>query len=99
MGELLSDYPKMRFSVDVSQILAVRPIWYWPKPARHSIVFFDSKAALPATSGGRHCAVTAGASYVDYAIDRTVALRQVGADAVSISRWDPAQLIAPAANN
>jgi type VI secretion system secreted protein VgrG len=66
--------------------------------ARHRIVFFDSQAALPATPGGdtlRFHGVRA--SDTDDAIDRFAALRRVAANAVSISSWDPAQLMAPAA--
>jgi type VI secretion system secreted protein VgrG len=133
IGELLADYPQVRFSFDVSQDLAVRPIWTqyresdleflvrvlaaeglsWrfehdqddaepaegsATQARHSIVFFDSKAALPATPSGdalRFHGVRA--SDTDDAIDRFAALRRVAANAVSISSWDPAQLVAPAA--
>jgi type VI secretion system secreted protein VgrG len=66
--------------------------------ARHRIVFFDSQAALPATPGGdtlRFHGVRA--SDTDDAIDRFAAQRRVAANAVSISSWDPAQLMAPAA--
>lgn len=66
--------------------------------ARHRIVFFDSQAALPATPGGdtlRFHGVRA--TDIDDAIDRFAALRRVAANAVSISSWDPAQLMAPAA--
>jgi type VI secretion system secreted protein VgrG len=61
-------------------------------------VFFDSQAALPATPGGdtlRFHGVRA--SDTDDAIDRFAAQRRVAANAVSISSWDPAQLMAPAA--
>jgi len=65
---------------------------------QHGIVFFDSQAALPATPGGdtlRFHGVRA--SDTDDAIDRFAAQRRVAANAVSISSWDPAQLMAPAA--
>ncbi|MBB6136530.1 uncharacterized protein involved in type VI secretion and phage assembly [Massilia aurea] len=62
-------------------------------------MFFDSQAALPATPGGdtlRFHGVRA--SDTDDAIDRSAAQRRVAANAVSISSWDPAQLMAPAAD-
>jgi len=127
--ELLADYPQVRFEFDVSQELAVRPIWTqyresdleflqrvlaaeglsWrfehdqgddasDQHARHKVVFFDSAAALPATPGGevmRFHGVRA--TDVDDAIDSFAARRQVAANAVTISSWDPAQLVAPAA--
>ena len=61
-------------------------------------MFFDSQAAPPATPGGdtlRFHGVRASDS--DDAIDRFAAQRRVAANAVSISSWDPAQLMAPAA--
>ena len=128
--ELLADYPQVAFEFDVSQQLAVRPIWTqyresdleflqrvlaaeglsWrfehdqgaddggQQHARHKVVFFDSAAALPATPGGevlRFHGVRA--TDVDDAIDHFAARRQVAANAVTISSWDPAQLVAPAA--
>lgn len=131
--ELLTDYPQVRFEFDVSQELAVRPIWTqyresdleflqrvlaaeglsWrfehdqegdssdaggQQHARHKVVFFDSSAALPPTPGGevlRFHGVRA--TDVDDAIDGFAARRRVQANAVSISSWDPAQLVAPAA--
>lgn len=130
--ELLADYPQVRFEFDVSQELAVRPIWTqyrendleflqrvlaaeglsWrfehdqgdaspsdgQQHARHKVVFFDSMAALPATPGGdvlRFHGVRA--TDVDDAIDGFAARRRVQANAVTISSWDPAQLVAPAA--
>ena len=66
--------------------------------ARHRIVFFDSQAALPATPGGDTLRFHGlRASDTDDAIDRFAAQRRVAANAVSISSWDPAQLMAPAA--
>ena len=131
--ELLADYPQVRFEFDVSQELAVRPIWTqyresdleflqrvlaaeglsWrfehdqegdsqagggQQHARHKVVFFDSAAALPPTPGGsvlRFHGVCA--TDVDDAIDSFAARRRVQANAVTISSWDPAQLVAPAA--
>ena len=66
--------------------------------ARHRIVIFDSKAAAPAMKGGdsiRFHGVRA--TERDDAIDEFRALRTVQANAVSISSWDPVQLLAPAA--
>lgn len=131
--ELLADYPQVRFEFDVTQELAVRPIWTqyresdleflqrvlaaeglsWrfehdqadassdasgSSHARHKVVFFDSMAALPATPGGdvlRFHGVRA--TDIDDAIDSFAARRRVQANAVSISSWDPTQLVAPAA--
>ena len=130
--ELLADYPQVRFEFDVSQELAVRPIWTqyresdleflqrvlaaeglsWrfehdqgdaspsdgQQHARHKVVFFDSMAALPATPGGdvlRFHGVRA--TDLDDAIDSFAARRRVQANAVTISSWDPTQLVAPAA--
>jgi type VI secretion system secreted protein VgrG len=66
--------------------------------ARHRIVIFDSRARAPATAGGniiRFHGVRA--TERDDAIDEFRARREVQANAVSISSWDPAQLLAPAA--
>lgn len=66
--------------------------------ARHRIVIFDSRARAPATPGGatlRFHGVRATDS--DDAIDAFRARRQVQANAVTISSWDPAQIVAPAA--
>ncbi|MES2320295.1 MAG: type VI secretion system Vgr family protein [Pseudomonadota bacterium] len=66
--------------------------------AKHRLVIFDSKAKAPATPGGdtlRFHGVRA--TDTDDAIDEFRARRQVQANAVSISSWDPAQLLAPAA--
>ncbi|HEX9171060.1 MAG TPA: type VI secretion system Vgr family protein, partial [Telluria sp.] len=65
--------------------------------ARHRIVIFASKAQAPAIPGGdsiRFHGVRA--TERDDAIDAFRALRTVQANAVSISSWDPAQLLAPA---
>lgn len=66
--------------------------------AKHCLVIFDSKAKAPATPGGdtiRFHGVRA--TDTDDAIDEFRARRQVQANAVSISSWDPEQLLAPAA--
>lgn len=66
--------------------------------ARHRVVFFDSEAFAPATPGG-DCIRFHGvrATDTDDAIDEFHSRRQVQANAVSISSWDPDQLVAPAA--
>ena len=66
--------------------------------AKHRVVIFDSKAKAPPTPGGdaiRFHGVRA--TDTDDALDEFRAKRQVQANAVSISSWDPAQLLAPAA--
>jgi type VI secretion system secreted protein VgrG len=66
--------------------------------ARHRVVIFDSRAAAPTTPGGdaiRFHGVRA--TERDDAIDEFRARRRVAANGVSISSWDPAQLLAPAA--
>ena len=66
--------------------------------AKHRLVIFDSKAVAPDTLGGstlRFHGVRA--TDTDDAIDEFRARRQVQANAVSISSWDPFQLVAPAA--
>jgi len=68
--------------------------------ARYKVVFFDSAAALPATPGGdmlRFHGVRA--TDTDDGIDRFAARRWVAANAITISSWDPAQLMAPAATS
>ncbi|WP_426101664.1 type VI secretion system Vgr family protein [Massilia sp. TSP1-1-2] len=68
--------------------------------AKHRVVIFDSKAKAPATPGGdviRFHGVRA--TDTDDAIDEFRARRQVQANAVSISSWDPLQLLAPAAEH
>jgi type VI secretion system secreted protein VgrG len=66
--------------------------------SRHRLVIFDAKAKAPSTPGGdviRFHGVRA--TERDDAIDEFRAHRQVAANAVSISSWDPAQLLAPSA--
>ncbi len=67
---------------------------------KHKLVLFDSKAQAPAMPGGdtiRFHGVRA--TDTDDAIDEFRARRQVQANAVSISSWDPFQLVAPAAEH
>lgn len=66
--------------------------------ARHRLLIFDSRAQAPATPGGdsiRFHGVRA--TEQDDAIDAFSACRRVQPTAVSISSWDPTQLVAPAA--
>jgi type VI secretion system secreted protein VgrG len=66
--------------------------------ARHRLVVFDSMARAPATPGGdsiRFHGVRA--TELDDAIDEFRAHRRIAANGVSISSWDPAQLLAPSA--
>lgn len=66
--------------------------------ARHRLLIFDSRARLPATAGGaalRFHGVRA--TDLDDAIDSFGARRRIAANGVSISSWDPTQLLAPAA--
>ena len=66
--------------------------------SKHKLVIFDSKAKAPATPGGatiRFHGVRA--TDTDDAIDAMRARRHVQANAVSISSWDPLQLVAPSA--
>jgi type VI secretion system secreted protein VgrG len=66
--------------------------------SRHRVVIFDRGAKAPATPGGpviRFHGVRA--TERDDAIDEFRARRQVNSNAVSISSWDPAQLLAPGA--
>jgi type VI secretion system secreted protein VgrG len=126
--ELLADYPQVRYTFDVSQIMARRAICTQYRESdlefftrllaaeglnyrfehdqdsgddsgdgqsRHSLVIFDSQAAAPAIAAVRYHGVRA--TEADDAIDRFGARRQLRANAVSISSWDPAQLLAPAA--
>ncbi|CAN7575058.1 type VI secretion system Vgr family protein [Duganella sp. LjRoot269] len=66
--------------------------------ARHRLVIFDSKAEAPAMPGDAELRFH-GVRATDSAdaIDRFAARRQVRANAVGISSWDPAQLLAPGA--
>lgn len=69
-----------------------------PGHARHRMVIFDSMAKAPATPGGETIRFHGvRATERDDTIDEFRARRQVRANAVSISSWDPAQLLAPAA--
>jgi type VI secretion system secreted protein VgrG len=66
--------------------------------AKHKLVIFDSKAGAPDMPGNaeiRFHGVRATDS--EDAIDQFAARRQVQPNAVSISSWDPAQLLAPGA--
>ena len=66
--------------------------------AHHRLVIFDSRARMPAMPGGdivRFHGVRA--TDVDDAIDAFGARRQVAANAISLSSWDPTRLVAPAA--
>ena len=66
--------------------------------SRHRIVIFDSSATAPATPGGEAIRFHGvRAPEFDDSIDEFRARRQVRANAVSISSWDPSQLVAPAA--
>jgi type VI secretion system secreted protein VgrG len=66
--------------------------------ARHRLIIFDSQARLPETPGDsviRFHGVRA--TERDDSIDGFSARRRIQANGVSISSWDPAQLLAPAA--
>jgi len=66
--------------------------------SRHRLLIFDSRARLPALPGGERLRFHGvRATDTDDAIDAFGARRQVAANAVGISSWDPAQLGAPAA--
>ena len=66
--------------------------------ARHKLVIFDAAAQAPDTSNGAELRFHGmRATDTDDAIDRFAAKRRVQANAVSISSWDPAQLLAPSA--
>lgn len=66
--------------------------------AKHRLVIFDSLAPAPQTPGGAELRFHGvRASDNDDAIDNFCARRRVRANAVSISSWDPEQLLAPAA--
>jgi type VI secretion system secreted protein VgrG len=63
---------------------------------RHRLVMFDSRAIAPPTPGGdtiRFHGVRA--TERDDAIEGFSACRQVAANGVAISSWDPSQLVAP----
>ncbi len=66
--------------------------------ARHKLVIFDSAAQAPATPGGDELRFHGvRATDTDDAIDGFSAKRRVQANAVTIASWDPAQLLAPSA--
>ena len=66
--------------------------------ARHRLVIFDSRAILPPTPGGEAIRFHGvRATERDDSIDEFRACRRVQANGVSISSWDPAQLLAPSA--
>jgi len=66
--------------------------------AKHKLVIFDSKARAPDTPGDAEIRFHGvRATDTDDAIDHFSARRQVQANAISISSWDPAQLLAPSA--
>jgi len=66
--------------------------------ARHKLVIFDAAAQAPDTPNGAELRFHGmRATDTDDAIDRFAAKRRVQANAVSISSWDPAQLLAPSA--
>lgn len=66
--------------------------------ARHRLLIFDSRAQAPATPGAERIRFHGvRATEQDDAIDSFRACRRVQANAVSISSWDPTQLVAPAA--
>lgn len=69
-----------------------------PVGGEHKLVIFDAGAVAPVLAGGavlRFHGVRAADS--DDAIDRFGARRELMANAVAVSSWDPAGLIAPAA--
>lgn len=66
--------------------------------ARHRLVIFDSMSHAPAMPGGEKIRFHGvRATERDDSVDQFRARRQVQANAVSVSSWDPAQLIAPCA--
>jgi type VI secretion system secreted protein VgrG len=66
--------------------------------ARHRLVIFGGLARAPATPGGETIRFHGvRATEQDDSIDVFGARRQVAANGVSISSWDPTQLLAPAA--
>ncbi|MBV6319329.1 phage late control D family protein [Duganella sp. HSC-15S17] len=66
--------------------------------AKHKLVIFDSKTRAPDTPGDAEIRFHGvRATDTDDAIDHFSARRQVQANAVSISSWDPVQLLAPSA--
>ena len=68
--------------------------------ARHRLLVFDSRAQAPTLPGGERLRFHGvRATEHDDAIDAFGACRKVQANAVSISSWDPGQLVAPAAEH
>ncbi|MEH6435935.1 type VI secretion system Vgr family protein [Massilia sp. DD77] len=66
--------------------------------ARHKLVIFDSEAAAPALPGDPALRFHGmRATDRDDAVDGFSAKRRLAANAVTISSWDPAQLVAPGA--
>jgi type VI secretion system secreted protein VgrG len=66
--------------------------------AGHRLVIFDSRALPPTTPGGESIRFHGvRATEEDDSIDVFGARRQIAANGVSISSWDPAQLMAPGA--
>lgn len=66
--------------------------------ARHRLVIFDHRAPVPALTGQESIRFHGvRATEHDDTIDTFHARRTIQANSVSISSWDPAQLIAPAA--
>jgi type VI secretion system secreted protein VgrG len=64
----------------------------------HRLVIFDSRAQAPSTPGGARLRFHGvRATEGDDAVDAFGARRRIAANAVAISSWDPAQLLAPAA--
>ena len=66
--------------------------------SRHRLVIFDSRAQAPSMPGGARLRFHGvRATERDDAVDAFGARRRIAANAVAISSWDPAQLLAPAA--
>ena len=66
--------------------------------AKHRMIIFDSRAQAPAMPNGESIRFHGvRATDTDDAIDSFRARRQVQSNAVTISSWDPLQLVAPAA--
>jgi len=121
VGELLADYPQVRFAFDIVQELRVRPVctqyretdfeflvrllaseglnWRFEhEQGQHKLIIFDYRACAPATPDGavlRFHGVRA--TEHDDAIDDFRARRSVQPNGVAIASWDPAQLVAPSA--
>lgn len=66
--------------------------------ARHRLVIFDARAQLPALAGGASLRFHGvRATEADDSIDVFGAGRRAGANGVAVASWDPARLLAPAA--